>query len=117
MIIPDYQEYPYRDGEQEGGNQGNSEEAIFLLDSHDAPVSPGEFFLHLLLIFKNMPVRSSKYTFPPGNESFREKCEKVDSDYTPHIGPEDGLKKIEVKLDDNQGKSSSELKGAEQYGK
>lgn len=87
MIIPDHQEDPNRNGEQEGGDHGNSEQTVFLLDSYDAPVSPGEFFLHLLFILKDRPVRSSKYTFPPDDESFGEKCKKEDSDYAPHIGP------------------------------
>ena len=117
MIIANHQEDPNRNGEQEGGDYGNSGQAVFLLDSYDAPVSLSEFFLHLLFILQDRPVRSSKYTFPPGDESFGEKCEKVDSDYAPHIGPEDAFEKTEVKLDYNQGKCGSELKGAEQYGK
>ena len=117
MIIAYHQEDSNRNGEQEGSDQGNSGQTVFLFDSYDAPVSPGEFFLHLLLILKDMPVRSSKYTFPPGDESFGEKSEKVDSDYAPHIGPEDAFEKTEVKLDYYQGKGSSELNGAEQYGK
>lgn len=87
MIIADHQEDPNRNGEQEGGDHGNSGQAVFLLDSYDAPVSLSEFFLHLLFILQDRPVRSSKYTFPPGDESFGEKCEKADSDYAPHIGP------------------------------
>ena len=87
MIIADHQEDSNRNGEQEGGDHGNSDQAVFLLDSYDAPVSLSEFFPHLLFILKDRPVRSSKYTFPPGDESVGEKCEKVDSDYASHIGP------------------------------
>ena len=87
MIIADHQEDPDRNGEQEGGDQGNSGQTVFLLDSYDAPVSLSEFFLHLLFILKDRPVRSSKYTFPPGDESVGEKCKKVDSDYASHISP------------------------------
>ena len=64
-----------------------------------------------------MPVWSTECPFPPGEKPFGEKGEKVDPNNPTHIGPENGLRKREFKLKDNQGEGCRELKGTEQYGK
>jgi hypothetical protein len=64
-----------------------------------------------------MPIRSSECPFPPGEQFSGEKSEKVDSGNASHIGPENGFSKTEFKLNDDQGKGGSKLKGTEQYGK
>ena len=117
MVVPDHQEYSYRNRKQEWSDQGYSNQSVFLLGPYDPSVSPGKDLLHLLFIFQNCAVRSSECPFPPGNQSFGEKCEKVNPGNTSHIGPEDGLQKTKFKLEDDQGKGRSEFKGAEEYGK
>jgi hypothetical protein len=88
-----------------------------LFDSYDPPVSPGEDFFHLLFIAQEFTVRSSEYPFPPGEQFFGEKSEKVDSGDASHIGPENGFSKTEFKLNDDKGKGRRELKGTKEYGK
>ena len=86
-VISDHQENPHRDGEQEGGDKGNSRQSVFLFDSYYPPVFLCEDLFMLLFIFLILPFWYSEGLIPPGDQLSGQKGKKVDSCNSSYIGP------------------------------
>jgi hypothetical protein len=116
-VIPDNQENSHRDGKKEGCDQGNSDQSVIHFGSYNSSVPSGKDLFFLLFVFQDLPVRSPESSFPPGDQFFRKKSEKIYSGNTADVGPENSFQKTEFKLNNDQWEGRSKLKRREENGK
>ena len=61
-------------------------------------------------------MRIPERAVPPGDQLIRKESKEIDAHNTTHIGPQEGLKKIEFELYNGHGEGHGKLDRAEEYG-